>query len=65
MEEKFRLDRAAFKATNVKDADDHVTEWRNKTPFERLEAAFFLINHAYGTDSKTRVDRTVFAKRKR
>ena len=52
MEEKFRLDKTAFKATNVKDADDHVTEW-------------FLINHAYGTNSKTKVDRTVFSKRRR
>jgi hypothetical protein len=64
MEEKFRLDKTAFKATNAKDADDHVTEWKDKTPWERLEAAWFLINHAYGTDSKTKVDRTVFSKRR-
>lgn len=65
MEEKFRLDKTAFKATNAKDADDHVTEWKDKTPWERLEAAWFLINHAYGIDSKTKVDRTVFSKRTR
>ena len=63
--EKFRLDRTAFKATNAKDADDHVTEWKDKTPFERLEAAWFLINQAYGTTSKTKLDRTVFSKRRR
>ena len=65
MEQKFRLDRTAFKATNAKDADDHVTEWKDKTPSERLEAAWFLINQVYGTTSKTRLDRTVFSKRKR
>ena len=65
MEQKFRLDRTAFKATNVKDADDHVTEWKDKSPFERLEAAWFLINQVYGTDSKTKLDRTVFSKRRR
>ena len=65
MEEKFRLDKTAFKATNAKDADDHVTEWKDKTPFERLEAAWFLINHAYGIDADTPVDRTVFSRRTR
>ena len=65
MEEKFRLDRTAFKATNAKDADDHVTEWRNKTPRERMEAAFFLICNAYGIDAKTQMDKTVFSMRKR
>lgn len=65
MESKFRLDRTAFKATNAKDADDHVTEWKNKTYIERLEAAWFLINQVYGTTSKTPLDRTVFSKRKR
>ena len=65
MEKKFRLDRTAFKATNVKDADDHVTDMKNKTYIERLEAAWFLINQVYGTNSKTRLDRNVFSQRKR
>ena len=65
MESKFRLDRSAFKATNANNAGDHVTDWSNKTPFERLEAAFFLINHSYGVNSKTRLNRTVFSKRRR
>ncbi len=65
MEDKFRLDRTAFKATTAMEADDHVTEWRDKTPFERLEAAWYLINQTYGTTSKTQLDRTVFSRRKR
>jgi hypothetical protein len=62
---KYRLDRTVFKATNAKDADDHVTEWKNKSYLERLEAAWFLINQVYGTTSKTPLDRTVFSIRKR
>jgi len=64
-EKKFRLDRTAFKATNAAGADDHVTDMKDKTYFERLEAAWFLINQLYGTTSKTPLDRTVFSKRKR
>lgn len=63
--EKFCLDRSAFKATTAGKADDHVTDWKNKTPRERMAAAFFLIYHAYGVDEKTPLDRTVFSKRRR
>ncbi len=64
MEQKFRLDRTAFKATTASEADDHVSEWKNKTYIERLEAAWFLINQVYGTTADTKLDRTVFSKRK-
>ena len=65
MEQKFRLDRTAFEATNAKDADDHVSDWEDKTYNERLEAAWFLINQFYGTTPGTRLDRTVFSPRRR
>ena len=65
MEDKFRLDRTAFKAGTVEEADDNVTDWKDKTPGERLEAAWYLINKMYGTTPQTRLDRTVFSKRKR
>ena len=52
------------KATNAKDADDYVTYWKDKTYKERLAAAWVLINQVYGTTSKTKLDRTVFSKRK-
>ena len=65
MEDKFRLDRTAFKAGTAEEADDHVTDWKDKTPGERLQAAWYLINKMYGTTSKTPLDRTVFSKRKR
>lgn len=65
MSTEFRLDRTAFKATNAKDADDHVTYWKDKSYKERLEAAFYLINQAYGVTAETKLDRTVFSVRKR
>lgn len=65
MEQKFRLDRTAFKATNATEADDHVSYWLDKSLKERLEAAFYLINQVYGTTNQTKLDRTVFSVRKR
>jgi hypothetical protein len=65
MEEKFRLDRTVFAASNATDADNHMKYWKDKTYSERLEAAFFLINQAYGIDANTPLDRTVFSVRKR
>lgn len=65
MKEKFRLDRTAFSAGSFEEANDHTSYWKNKTYKERLEAAWFLIMHAYGIDENTRLDRTVFSARKR
>jgi hypothetical protein len=65
MEQKFRLDKTVFAATNFKDANNHISYWKDKTYHERLEAAFFLINQFYGINSKTPLDRTVFSKRRR
>ena len=65
MEQKFRMDKTAFEATNAKDADNHVKYWKDKTYHERIEAAWFLIKHAYQVNDNTRMDRTVFSERKR
>jgi hypothetical protein len=62
MQQKFRLDKTAFEAN---DADNHIKYWKDKSYSERLQAAWFLIQHAYGIDNKTRMDKTVFEKRKR
>ena len=59
-----RLDKTAFKAQSFKEADNHTAYWRTKTPGERLEAAFKLINQIYGTTNQTPLGRTVFSKRK-
>lgn len=65
MERIFKLDRSAFKAINAKEADNHMQYWRDKTYAERLAAAMYLIYKAYGVPATVRMDKTVFAKRKR
>ncbi len=63
-DEKFRMDRTSFAVMSFAEADDHVTEWEDKSYGERLQAAFYLINKAYGTTNQTPLDRTVFKQRK-
>lgn len=59
-----RLDKTAFSSQSYQEADDHTSFWKTKTPGERLEAAFRLINQIYGTTNQTPLDRTVFSMRK-
>jgi hypothetical protein len=60
-----RLDRNIFKATNAKEASNHIQDWKDRSYKERLEGAFFLICHAYSIDADLKMDRTIFEKRKR
>ncbi len=60
----YRLDKTAFKAMTLEEADDHVNYWNNKTESERLNAACFIINQIYGVTQFTKVDRTITDKRK-
>jgi hypothetical protein len=61
---KYRLDRTAFKIQTFEEANNHYRFWKNKSYSERLDAAFFLINTVYNTSPFTRLNRTVFSKRK-
>ncbi len=61
---KYRLDKTAFKATTFEEADNHYYYWKDKSYDERIDAAFFLINQVYKITSSTKVDRTIFSKRK-
>lgn len=63
-DKKFTLDRSIFSNTTIHAADDHVSEWKNKTLSERMEAAFYLINKTFGTTNQTPLDRNVFSCRK-
>jgi hypothetical protein len=63
-DKKYRIDKTAFRAMTVQEADDHYGYWKNKSHKERLEAACYLINQFYDTTPKTPVDKTVFTKRK-
>ena len=61
---KYRLDKTAFQARTVQEADDHYNYWKNKSMKERLSAACYLNNQFYGTTPQTPVNKTVFTKRK-
>ena len=65
MEENgYKLDRTVLQSLNVEEADDHVSYWNNKTEFERLNAACFIINQIFGVSPSDKVDFTFMDKRK-
>jgi hypothetical protein len=61
---KYRLDKTAFQAMTVQEADHHYGYWKNKAMKERLDAACYLVNQFYGTTPQTPVDKTIFTKRR-
>ncbi len=61
---KYRLDKTAFQAMTVQEADHHYRYWKNKSLKERLDAACCLVNQFYGATPQTPVDINVFTKRK-
>jgi hypothetical protein len=63
-ENEYKLDRAVLQSLTVKEADDHVTYWNNKTGSERLNAACFIINQIFGVSPSDKIDITVIDKRK-
>lgn len=62
--QKYRLDKTVFKAQTFEEADNHFGFWESKTTKERLDAAGYLICMAFGVKPSTKLDRTVFSKRK-
>lgn len=61
---QYRLDKTAFSKQTLQEANDHYGFWKNKSPTERLNAAFYLISQAYNVTSGTRLNKKVFSKRK-
>ncbi|MEY3248196.1 MAG: hypothetical protein RL742_239 [Bacteroidota bacterium] len=63
----FRLDRTAFTIQTHQEAANRRAYWMEKTPLERLAAAWYLICAAYNLDIQNppRMDRSVFVIRKR
>jgi hypothetical protein len=61
---KYKLDKTAFQGITVEEADRHCGYWKNKSLKERLDAACYLINQFSGTTPQTRLDKTVFTKRR-
>lgn len=60
----YRLDRTAFSTQTLDEANNHYGFWKNKPLKERLNAAFYLISQTYNVGIETRLDKTVFTKRK-
>ncbi len=63
-QEEYKLDRSVLRSMTFEEADDHVSDWNNKTPEERLNAACFLIHQIFGTTPEDKVDISFFDKRK-
>ena len=62
----FKLDRTAFTAGNHASASHNYEFWKEKSPEERLRAAFYLNSVAFNfsLDNPPRLDKTVFSIRK-
>jgi hypothetical protein len=61
---KYTIDKTAFQAMTLQEADRHYGYWKNKSMKERLDAACYLINQFYRTNPHTPIDKNVFTKRK-
>ena len=62
--EDYKMDRTVVSKSSFKDADDHVTFYKDKTPLERLNAACFIINSIFNSSPNCKVDRTITSSRK-
>lgn len=62
-----RLDKTYFKKQTKEEADKNTAYWRNKTPHERLVAAYRLSLRAYGydPDHPPTMDKNFYIKRSR
>ncbi len=59
---KYRLDKTAFKAMTVKEADDYMRNYRQYNWKERLKISFYLTSLAYRFDvnDPPKMDKTLF-----
>jgi hypothetical protein len=62
---EYKLEKKITKGMSFEEADDHTTYWENRALSERLNAACFIINQIYGVTPQTKVDRSIFERRKR
>ena len=62
----YKLDGTAFKAGNHASASNNYEFWKDKSPEEKLRAAFYLNSVAFNfsLDNPPRLDRTAFSMRK-
>ena len=62
--EIFKMDRNIVSKSTFKEADNHVTFYKDKTPLERLNYACELINQIFNTNPNLKVDRTIITSRR-
>ena len=61
---EYKLDRTVLKSMTFEEADDHVSYWNNKSGYERLNAACFIINQIFNVSPSDKVDLRFTDKRK-
>jgi hypothetical protein len=66
-EKKYRLDKTAFQAMCVEEADDYMRNYKSYNWKERLMVSFYLTSLAYGfnMDNPPSMDKTLFTIEKR
>ena len=64
---KYRLDRIAFQAMTVQEADDYMRDYKKYNWKERLKVSHYLTSLAYGFDinNPPKMDKSVFIALKR
>ena len=60
----YSMDRSVVKGSSYSEADDHVNDWQDKSPLERLNAACFIINNIFNVTPQTKMDKTKVTPRK-
>lgn len=60
----FKMDRTIISKSTFKEADDHVTFYKDKSPLERLNYACWMINQVFQVTPDSRIDKTVIQTRK-
>lgn len=58
------MNRTIASKSSFKEADDHVTFFKDKSPVERLNYACDIINSIFNSDPLQKVDRTIISTRK-
>ena len=58
------MDRTIVSKSSFKEADDHVTFYKDKTPLERLNYACDIINSIFNSSPNQKVDRSIISSRK-
>ena len=58
------MNRTIVSKSSFKEADDHVTFFKDKSPVQRLNYACDIINSIFVSNPQMKVDRTVFSSRK-